>query len=66
MRRNRFAVANQNTIDRFRFERNKAMADARHLYDHHGDARRVVALVAEARAVNRKLLWALRTVPGGV
>ena len=60
--RNRFAVPTPATLVRYRLARDAAMAKARLVYDAAGDARQVIASVAEAREWQRKVLWAQMAV----
>ena len=58
----RFARPTPATLARYRAERDAHLADARANYDRHGDARRTLALVKEARERQRKVMWARRVL----
>lgn len=54
----RFARPTHATLARYRAERDAHLADARANYDRHGDARRTLALLEQARERQRKVMWA--------
>ncbi len=56
----RFARPTHATLARYRAERDAHFADARANYDRHGDARRTLALLEQAREWQRKVMWARR------
>lgn len=58
----RFARPTHATLARYRAERDAHLADARANYDRHGDARRTLALLEQARERQRKVMWARRVL----
>jgi len=58
----RFARPTHATLARYRAERDAHLAEARANYDRHGDARRTLALLQEARERQRKVMWARRVL----
>ena len=59
---NRFAQPTLAKLGRCRQERDALLAQARASYDGHGDARRTLCLVAQAREHQRKVMWARRSL----
>ena len=58
----RFAKPTHATLARYRAERDAHLAGARANYDRHGEARHTLALLAQARERQRKVMWARRVL----
>ena len=57
-----FARPTHATLARYRAERDAHLASARANYDRQGEARHTLALLAQARERQRKVMWARRVL----